>query len=126
MDNAQGNYFLIRLDDLRFHSRIGVFEQERKVGNEFVVDLCFRINADSFESERLDTTVSYADAYDVIKKIMSQEWLLLESVAKEIGSTILLSDNKIEQGSVRIRKLSVPISGMCGSASVEYFFKKSD
>lgn len=73
--------FVIRLNGLRFYSRIGVFDQERSVGNEFRVDLTAVADASGFRSENLDTTVSYADIYDVVAEAMRREWLLLESVS---------------------------------------------
>ena len=112
--------FRIRLEDLRFFSRIGVFDQERIVGNEFAVDVEVELDADSFESENLDTTVSYADIYDKISVNMKGEWLLLESVAKRIADDICNSWAQARRCCVKITKLSVPVSGIQGKSSVEY------
>lgn len=112
--------FNITLRNLRYFAAIGVSEQERKVGNEFCVDVEFRVDASEFETERLDTSVSYADVYDIIKNSMHKEWMLLESVSKEIGDHIFELDSKILSVKVKVRKLSVPLSGFTGEAEVEY------
>lgn len=116
--------FVIRLDNLRFRSRIGVMEQERTVGNEFMLDIAMTLGAGEFVAERLDTTVSYADVYASVAEIMREEHLLLETVAKTIADTILTRWEKIYAVSVKITKLSVPVVNMSGQASVEFFSEK--
>lgn len=115
-----GPIFTLRLEDLRFFSRIGVFEQERNVGNEFRVDCSFKISADSFTCEDLSTTVSYADVYCIIENAMKKEWKLLESVAVQVAYECRKNWPGIIQINVKITKLSPPISGLQGSCSVEY------
>ena len=122
------NTFNIALRDLRFYSRIGVGPQEREVGNEFSVDVEVEYDAGRFVSERLETTISYADIYDIVASEMApeKEWLLLESVAVAIAGQILERWDEVERGKIRIAKLAVPLKGIHGSASVEYrFVKKS-
>ena len=82
--------FVIRLNDLKFYSRIGVMDQERVVGNEFVVDVEIRYPADqfSFSMEDLCTTISYADVYEMVACRMAQSWMLLESVAKAMSDDL--------------------------------------
>ncbi len=112
--------FVIRLEGLRFYSRIGVFDQERSVGNEFRVDLTAVADASGFRSENLDTTVSYADIYDVVAEAMKREWQLLESVSNHIADTVLGRWGMISDIKVRITKISPPIPGIQGVCSVEY------
>ena len=111
---------IIRLEGLRFHSHIGVSEQERAVGNEFIVDVAIHIDASAFETEKLQTTVSYADVYDLISAEMAKEWLLLESAASRISSDIKGGWQSILKVSVKITKCKPPISGIDGACSVEY------
>lgn len=112
--------FVIRLNSLRFFSRIGVEKQERMVGNEFLVDIAVTVPATDFEPENLDTTISYADIYDIVDKEMNVERLLLESTAMEIASAIKKMKQSIGRVEVRITKSAPPISGIQGSATVEY------
>ncbi|MDE6393454.1 MAG: dihydroneopterin aldolase [Muribaculaceae bacterium] len=112
--------FVIRLEGLRFYSRIGVFDQERSVGNEFLVDLTAVADASGFRRENLDTTVSYADIYEVVAEAMKREWQLLESVSSHIADTVIDRWTMISDVKVRITKLSPPIPGIQGVCSVEY------
>ena len=99
-------------------------EQERTVGNEFMLDIAMTLGAGEFVAERLDTTVSYADVYASVAEIMRKEHLLLETVAKTIADTILTRWEKIYAVSVKITKLSVPVVNISGQASVEFFSEK--
>lgn len=112
--------FIINLEDIRFYSSIGVMDQERLVGNEFVIDLSIEIDASEFESENLDSSVSYADLYEVLESEMKKPVLLLETVTKRIGDRICSKWNQIQRLSIKITKLAPPISGISGESSVTY------
>ena len=112
--------FTIRLRGLRFNARIGVFPQERAVGNDFEVNVELRLDASGFESENLDTSISYADVYRIVERRMSVEWRLLESVAKAIGDEIAETYPQTLCVRVAIAKLALPIAGIQGDAEVEY------
>lgn len=117
----EGKY-RINLSRLRFYSRIGVFEQERVVGNEFEVSVTLEYEASNFKMESLDSTISYADVYEIIREEMGKEWLLLESVCAEISNRIKRQWPLITQGKVEITKLAPPIKGIMGTCGVEYIF----
>ena len=112
--------FTIRLESLRFYSKIGVAEQERLIGNEFEVDVKLIFDADNFIYEDLSTSVNYAEIYDLIKSEMEKDCMLLESVAISIATEIEKKWPKVEESYIKIRKVHPPITGIQGSASVEY------
>ncbi len=115
--------FVIRLSGLEFHSRIGVSDQEREVANDFVVNVELHYDASVFEKENLKSSISYAEVYDCIVVEMQKEWLLLESVAKQIGEVIVKCWPHIKEGSVEVIKKSVPLTGIVGSCGVVYKFE---
>lgn len=114
--------FKIKLIDLRFFSAIGVFEQERKVGNDFIVNVEIKTDASGFLEESLDSSISYAEVYEVVKNIMDKEWLLLETVALKIKETLLSRWPDILGGEISIVKVSPPIAGINGHCGIEYLF----
>lgn len=111
--------FIIRLEDLHFYARIGVEEEERKVGNEFIVNVKIITDASRFIPENLETTISYAEVYDIIRYVMEQQWLLLESASQTIAAKIRQRWPIVWEVHVKIAKVSPPISGIQGSCSVE-------
>lgn len=115
-------HFIISLDHLRMFARIGVFEQEREVGNEFILNVRVRIEADRFRNDTVNDTVSYAEIYDEVKAVMTEPHQLLETVAYGIGERLHTRWPEITGGEVSITKSVPPIAGFDGSASVTYFF----
>lgn len=117
-------YFQIRLNDLRFFSHIGVSEQERKVGNEFCINIAILYSAEKFINEDLSSTISYADIYDLIDLEMKKEAMLLETVAKSLTFKISSKWQECMEIETEICKIHPPISGIIGNCAVKYFYKK--
>lgn len=114
--------FKINLIDIRFFSPIGYFDFERKEGNDFKMNISVEYDACVFSSEDLDTTISYADIYEIVKDIMQKEWLLLESVALAIKKSLTERWPQIMKGRIEIVKITPPIEGISGSCGIEYLF----
>lgn len=114
--------FRISLRQLRFHSRIGVGLQERRVGNDFTVSVEVTVDASGFRCEDIAGTISYADIYALVAAEMKREWQLLESVALSIAEALRREWPQISGGKVEIVKESVPIAGIDGTCGVEYRF----
>lgn len=116
-----GETFDITLRDLRFHARHGVMEQERRVGNEFAVDVTVTVAAtEGILRDELEGTVSYADLYEVVRQEMSVPSQLLEHVAYRIGQSIRREFYQVKGVTVSVTKLSPPIAGCRGAATVTY------
>lgn len=115
---------MISLRDVRFYARHGVFSQETTVGNEFRVNLNVEISAEKFNSEAddLDSTLSYADLYAVVREEMLHPARLLETVCAKIGLRLRREFPKIQRGDIEIIKIAPPIAGIDGIAGVKHFF----
>lgn len=115
--------FEIALTNLRFHGMHGVWEQENKVGNEFIVTVRVRIPADgSISDDNLDSTISYADIFYIVKEEMAKPRKLLETVASSIQERIEERWPIITSGSITICKSIPPIATISGSSEVTLFF----
>ena len=76
----------IFLDNVRFFAYHGVGQQEREVGNEFVINLKLKVDiARAAETDDVTHTVSYADVYENVKAEME-----IPSVADAITNSKLL------------------------------------
>lgn len=108
----------------------GVMSQERSIGNEFSVSL--QVNypltypaGDASLAEYPDElagTISYADLYTIVKEEMDKPRNLLETVAAAIASRITAQYSQIDSGNISITKLTPPIAGFTGSATVTLEF----
>lgn len=120
--NRKRRIYTVGLTGLRYFAHIGVFDQERKIGNDFCVDISVDIAPYGVIAENLDATISYADLAEVVGAEMAVEHLLLESVAENICEAVKERWPQISAGEVKITKITAPIAGLTGSAYVRLSF----
>jgi dihydroneopterin aldolase len=111
---------LIRIEQMEFYSYHGCFEEERIVGNRFIVDLKMETDmARAFESDRIGDALNYQTAYDLIKEQMKIKSYLLEHIACRILDALFNKFPELEKATVKVSKLNPPMGGKIGSVSVE-------
>lgn len=109
----------IELRKMKFYAFHGVAEQERTVGNNFVVDLVLTAPLEqAVESDRLEDTISYASVYALVKEEMDIPSRLLEHAAGRILYRIKETFPKITSIELKLTKLSPPFGGDVESAAV--------
>lgn len=117
---------IISLDNVRMHGYHGVDEQERVVGAEYELNVSVSLPfPEGCVTDEIDDTLSYADIYEVMKDEFSRPSRLIEHVATRIGDALFRAFGQIENIEIKVVKLSPPIPGFSGSASVRLFFKKN-
>ncbi|MFD1671494.1 dihydroneopterin aldolase [Agrilactobacillus yilanensis] len=112
----------IRLNNLRFHGHIGVYTEEKKIGQDLQLDLIIQtpINHNEIHDD-LTKTLSYGDVYRQVAQIVTDSRVdLVEALAHDIivGLRAEFSE-KISQITVRIRKLNTPINGVMDNVEIE-------
>ncbi|MDD6836772.1 MAG: dihydroneopterin aldolase [bacterium] len=109
----------ITLQAMKFYAYHGVLEQERRVGNTFVVDLTLTAPLEKVvQSDQLEDTINYAEVYELTKQEMNIPSQLLEHVAGRICRALRHHFPQIEQIEIRVSKLNPPFGGDVHSASV--------
>lgn len=118
----------ISIDRLRIYARHGVMEQERLVGNMFEVSVSVDYPADTaVATDNIDATVNYAEAIDIIRRVMQQPSALIEHAAGRIRDALTSRWPLIEGGSVRLSKLTPPVGAqVAGGVSVTLRWNKAD
>jgi 7,8-dihydroneopterin aldolase/epimerase/oxygenase len=106
----------IHLHHLRFWAYHGVHAEETVLGNEFEVnvDVAFA----PAPAKELADTINYVAVYELVKQQMAQTSSLLETVAQQTCRAIKALDGRIQQVTVRINKLRVPIPQFVGTVGV--------
>ena len=108
----------ITLHEMRFYAYHGVFPQEQRVGNQFVVELTFWADvAGSVRSDELEETISYADVYEVVKAEMAIPSQLLEHVVGRISQRLFEDFPRLSRLSLTLSKRNPPFPGEVRSAS---------
>lgn len=110
----------IEICGMRFYGYHGVYEEERRLGQPFVVDVFLYLDLrPSGRSDRLEDTVNYADVYDTVAGVFEgPSRQLLESLAEETAAR-LLRRFPVEKVHVRVVKPSPPIPGPLRHVGVE-------
>jgi len=111
------------LQGLLFHGFHGVFEEERKLGQKFLVDLDAWLDLEKAgKSDNLEDTVSYAEIYSLIKEVIEgPPHSLLESVADSIASSIFSKFPQIHSLRIRLSKPHVAVLGIVDCLGVEIY-----
>lgn len=110
----------IYIEDLRIRAFHGVLPQEHIDGNDYLINL--RIGypwMPAAINDNLNQTVSYADVVEIIKKQMSIESQLVETVANRIVKAIMAKYPSVTSISLRLTKLNPPMPCDCKGAGVE-------
>lgn len=108
----------VQLNHLLFNAYHGIHEEERILGNEYIVDALVDFDEDVEVVTHINHTVNYAVIYSIIKKRMNIPTPLLETVVMEVGNEIHKQFPDLKFISISIQKMHPPIEGMQGSAGV--------
>lgn len=108
----------IAIEQARFFSPIGYYEEERILGNEFFVDVHVSVKADFSGSDELKDTLNYEELYATISRVMRKERKLLESAAQEILKDLKRRFPYLEGVVVKITKTHPPFGADAAKASV--------
>lgn len=114
----QSSYIFLR--NLRFHAFHGMLPQECITGNDYLVNVRIKFPlSDVFQTDSIADTISYADAYECIRREMEKPSQLLEHVAGRIGKCLIDSYPVIEEVDIEIMKINPPMGADCDGAGVE-------
>ncbi len=103
------------IEGLSIAGKHGVLEHERKLEQEFLLDISASFDAErAAESDELEDTVDYIPFRDIAREVIgSTPHYLIERIAAKIAERILL-DSRIAEVTVTIRKPAVLASGVPG------------
>jgi dihydroneopterin aldolase len=110
----------IELKQIRFQAFHGFYEEERKTGNEFELDIAVTYQPTSGTITGIADTVNYVDLYSLLKTEMQKPRHLMETLVMEVAELIHLSFSQVKKIDISITKLHVPIAQFTGTAGVRY------
>jgi dihydroneopterin aldolase len=109
----------IKLNQLRFFAHHGMYEEEKKVANEFDVDLEV-----SFEAKEtitsINESINYVKLFELVKKYMLLEQRLIETIAMNIANAIHEQYTHVKKISITITKKYPPVINFSGNVAVSY------
>jgi dihydroneopterin aldolase len=110
----------IKLKQLRFFAHHGLYEEERKVSNEFIVDLEVGFESSVGVITKMNETINYIKLYELVKKYMLQTSDLIESLAMKITEDIHHLYPQVKKVSISITKKYPPVINFSGNIAVSY------
>ncbi len=108
----------ISLDKLVFSGYHGLYAEEKKLGNTYIVDVLIDFTAKKSIIDNLEQTIDYVQVYALIKKWMEIPTSLLETLVGNMADDILKEQLLAEKVMVKITKQHLPIAEFEGTASV--------
>ena len=103
----------IFVHNLEFHGAHGVYEEERRDGRRFQVDLSVWIPSSRADhSDALQDTLDYRDLSAIILDVaQGPSRSLIERLAHDILTRVLAEHAQVEQATVTIRKFATGVPG---------------
>lgn len=110
----------ILLEGLHFHTPTGVFDQEKVVGNDIVIDLQIGFPfVRAMESDNISDSLNYAEVYSLVRELVMEPVNMLERLAGIISSKLIEAYPKITSVDIRIIKKNPPMGADADGAGVE-------
>jgi 7,8-dihydroneopterin aldolase/epimerase/oxygenase len=111
----------IYVNQMEFYGYHGVFPEETRLGQRFVVDLMVLIDLKKAgKSDQLEHSVNYGELYQVCKEIVEgKPFKLVEAVAERIAEIVLKQFSLISEVTIKVIKPDPPIPGHYRSVAVE-------
>lgn len=113
----------IYIENLEFRAYHGVFPEEKKLGQKFIVSLELELDTrEAALSNNLEKTLHYGLISERVQSIvLEKSYDLLESLAEKIAETLLLEYPLLQGVKVRVDKPQAPILLPFGTVAVEIY-----
>jgi 7,8-dihydroneopterin aldolase/epimerase/oxygenase len=113
-------WMTVELKGLRFFAEHGMYPEERKVGNEFEVDVSVVYKVPKKTIQSIEETVNYVEIYRIIEDEFRDRKLLLETCAMKICERVQHVFTGLKSISISIKKINPPITNFTGYVGVSY------
>lgn len=106
---------------MEFYGYHGVFPEETRLGQRFVVDVIVETDlSKAGHSDHLEDSINYGEIFEVVKGIVEgKPFKLLEAIAERIADDLLARFSAIQSCTVKVIKPNPPIPGNYNSVAVE-------
>jgi dihydroneopterin aldolase len=110
---------LIQLENMEFYAFHGHFKEEQIVGNKFIVSVTIDADLEKpAKSDKLEDTLNYQKAFQIVKLEMTKKSHLLENIASRILDALYANFSIIKSATVKISKMNPPMGGKVDCVSI--------
>lgn len=116
----------LTLKGLNFTAPHGYYEEERRDGNDFEVDLVFTADLrEAGQTDDLGQTINYQKAEELVRSVMEGPSVkLIETLTLKIGESVFEAFPKLQKLEVAVRKLNPPLSTKCEYSEVRMTWQR--
>ena len=111
---------IIQLLNLSFYAYHGIYEEEKKLGGEYEVNVTISHQEKNSPLLHINETIDYVSVYELVKQHMQKPRQLLETIATTFAVDVLASFAEADEVSITIIKKHPPIAAFEGGVAVTY------
>ncbi|WP_066185574.1 MULTISPECIES: dihydroneopterin aldolase [Gracilibacillus] len=117
----------IQLNQMSFYGFHGVFPEEKKLGQRFIVDAVLEVDLrQAGKTDDLQYSIDYGLVYQLTKAVVEgPSKNLIEAVAEQVASELLFHFEALMACQIRLIKPDPPIPGHYQSVAVDIYREKS-
>lgn len=116
----------VRLTGLQFHAFHGLYEEEKKLGGDFEVNVSVRFEPTSPAVIDIRETIDYSVLYQVIKEVMSVPTPLIETLIIIMAKRIFETFEIAKEAEIAVTKLNPPMITFQGSSTISIRTTRND
>ena len=109
----------LHLEKLQFFAYHGLYDGEKRLGNEFELNISVSFFSTKPVVDEIDDTINYAAVYELAKSEMLQPRELLETFLSELAQKIKQQFPQITKLKMSLHKLQMPLNNFQGRIGVE-------
>ncbi|MDL4840508.1 dihydroneopterin aldolase [Aquibacillus rhizosphaerae] len=111
----------IYLNKMSFYGYHGLFPEENKLGQRFIVDLVLEVDLQKAgESDDMNDSINYGTIFQVTQEVVEgKSRNLVEAVANDIADKLFSTFAKLSACTVKVYKPDPPIPGHYESVAIE-------
>ena len=108
----------ILLHNVQFYGYHGLYKEEQKVGNNFIVNLSIEFIPTAQKITSISETIDYVQVYHLVNTRMKIPTPLLETIVGDIADSIFEKFSIAQKVNIQITKEKVSIHTLNGNMSV--------
>ncbi|WP_422006611.1 dihydroneopterin aldolase [Roseivirga pacifica] len=113
------NKDIVSLEGIEIYAFHGFYEEERKIGNQYVVDVHVTTNFEkAAQTDELSGTVNYETIYAIVKEEMAIPTKLLERLAQRMVDRLFNAFDIVEEIQISVAKKNPPIGGVAKQSKI--------
>lgn len=96
--NIEQDELVIRIKNLRLRTVIGIFDWERKIKQDVVINVTYRLDGSAVrEVDAIESTVDYKSlTKTIIYEVERSEFFLIEKLAQHVLGIVMRNDRIVE------------------------------